>query len=104
MAADRFYLVFALPNHPGRLIYLHRTSEVSDGTRGATPVLKPVFDDDIQQSQIWTNAEFAVQARDAWRRKGYSVVLQDNKGNGSLFEGRQEGETLSDRPVHHPIQ
>ena len=91
MAADCFYLVFALPNHPGRPIYLHRTSEVSDGTRGATPVLRPVFDDDIQQSQVWTNAEFAVQARDAWRSKGYVVALKDQEGNGPLLE-REETE------------
>jgi hypothetical protein len=101
VAADRFYLVFSLPNHPGVPVYLHRTAEVSDGTRGVAPTLKPVFDDDIQQSQVWTNAEFAVQARDQWRGRGYVVVLKDREGNGPLFEGRDKTDSLTDRPVQH---
>jgi len=83
---DRLFLVFALPNHPSLPVYLNRTAEISDGTRGMVPVLRPVFDDDIEQSQVWTNAEFAIQARDHWRGKGYSVALRDREGNGPLFE------------------
>jgi hypothetical protein len=101
MAADRFYLVFSLPNHPGVPVYLHRTAEVSDGTRGISPTIKLVFDDDIQQSQVWTNAEFAVQARDHWRRQGHTVVLKDREGNGPLFEGRDQIDSLVERSVQH---
>ena len=104
MAADRFYLVFSLPNHPGVPVYLHRAAEVSDGTRGVAPTLKPVFDDDIQQSQVWTNSEFAVQARDHWRRQGHTVVLKDREGNGPLFEGRNHTDSLTERPVQHPVR
>lgn len=86
MAADHFYLVFAFAHLPGIPVYLYRLAEVSDGARDATPVVKPVFDDDIKFSQVWINAEFAIQARDHWRAKGYSVVLKDNEGNGPLFE------------------
>jgi hypothetical protein len=101
VAADRLYLVFSLPNHPGVPVYLHRTAEVSDGTRGVAPTLKPVFDDDIQQSQVWTNAEFAVQARDHWRSRGFKVSLFDREGNGPLFEGRDQIDSLAERPVQH---
>jgi hypothetical protein len=101
MAADRLYLVFSLPNHPGVPVYLHRIAETSDGTRGRTPALKPIFDDDIQQSQVWTSAEFAVQARDQWRGRGYVVVLKDREGNGPLFEGRDHIDSLVERPVQH---
>lgn len=86
MAGDRLFLVFALPHHPGIPIYLHRTAEISNGTRGTASVLKPVFDDDIERSQVWTSPEFAAQARDHWRSRGYSVVLRDREGNGPLFE------------------
>jgi len=104
MSADRLYLVFSLPNHPGVPAYLHRTAEVSDGTRGMSPTIKPVFDDDIQQSQVWTNAEFAVQARDHWRGRGYTVVLKDQEGNGPLFEGRDHTDSLTERPVQHSVR
>ena len=101
MKADRFYLVFSLPNHPGVPVYLHRTAEVSDGTRGMIPTTKPVFDDDIQQSQFWTNVEFAVQARDYWRGQDYSVFLKDQAGNGPMFEGRNHTNSPIERPVQH---
>jgi len=74
---------------------------MSDGTRGTTPVLKPVFDDDIEQSQVWTNSEFAVQARDHWRSRGYKVSLFDREGNGPLFENRGQPESLAERPAQH---
>jgi hypothetical protein len=101
VAADRLYLVFCLPNHPGIPVYLHRIAEMSDGTRGTTPALKPIFDDDIQQSQVWINSEFAVQARDHWRSRSYKVSLFDREGNGPLFENRGQQETLTERPVDH---
>jgi hypothetical protein len=104
MAADRFYLVFSFPHHPGVPVYLHRMAEVSDGTRGMIPTLKPVFDDDIEQSQVWTNAEFAIQARDHWRGRGFTVVLKDREGNGPLFEGGDHTDSLTQRPVQHPIR
>ena len=101
MATDRLYLIFSLPNHPGVPVYLHRMAEVSDGTRGIIPTTKPVFDDDIQQSQFWTNVEFAVQARDYWRGQGYSVVVKDQAGNGPMFEGRNHTNSPTERPVQH---
>jgi hypothetical protein len=104
VAADHFYLVFSLPHHPGVPVYLHRMAEVSDGTRGTTPTIKPVFDDDLQQSQVWTNAEFAVQARDDWRSRGYKVSLFDREGNGRLFENRGQQESLTERPVQHSVR
>jgi len=85
MASDRLYLVFSLPNHPGVAVYLHRTAELSDGTRGTTPVVQPVFDDDVERSQVWTNPEFAVHARDYWRKRGFCVVIKDRHGQ-VLFE------------------
>jgi len=99
--ADRLYLVFSLPNHPGVPVYLHRTAEVSDGTRGLAPTVKPVFDDNIELSQVWTSAEFAVQARDHWRGRGYAVVLKDREGNGPLFENQGQQQSLTERPVEH---
>src|SRR5258708_39558886 len=104
MAADHFYLVFSLPNHPGVPIYLNRLAEVSDGTRGTVPVLKPVFDDDVEYSQVWTNSEFAIQARDHWRGKGYSVVLRDSQGNGPLFERAESSSVIIERPVQHDVR
>jgi hypothetical protein len=104
VAADRFYLVFSFPQHPGVPVYLHRIAEMSDGTRGTIPVLKPIFDDDIQQSQVFTNAEFAIQARDHWRGRGYTVALKDREGNGPLFEGRDHTDSLTQRTVQHPIR
>jgi len=101
MAADRLYLVFSLPNRPGVPIYLHRTAEVSDGTRGVVPTVKPVFDDDIERSQVWTNAEFATQAREHWRGRGYQVVLRDRKVDGPLLEGRNQSNSLTERPAEH---
>src|ERR1051326_7761294 len=101
MAADRLYLVFSFPNHPGVPVYLHRTAEVSDGTRGVAPTVKPVFDDDIERSQVWTSAEFAVQARDHWRGRGYAVVLKDREGNGPLFENQGQQQSLTERSVEH---
>lgn len=79
MASDRLYLVFSFAHHPGP-IYLHRTAEVSDGTRGVAPIVKPVFDDDIALSHVWNAAEFVVQARYHWRGRGYRVGIYDQEG------------------------
>jgi hypothetical protein len=104
MTADHFHLVFSFAHLPGVPVYLHRLAEVSDGTRGTTPVVQPVFDDELKFSQVWTNPEFAVQAREFWRSKGYAVVIRDRQGNGPLFEGRQSEEMLTERPVDHPVR
>ena len=59
------------------------------------PVVNPFFDDDIQMSQVWSNQEFAVQARDAWRSRGYRVGIYDREGAGPLFEKDPSSETVS---------
>lgn len=100
MSVDHLFLVFSFAHHPGP-VYLRRLAEVSDGSRDATPVVKPVFDDELKFSQVWTNAEFAVQARDFWRSRGYSVVIRDGQGNGPLFENRELIPMLTERPVQH---
>jgi len=100
MSADRLYLVFSFSHHRGP-VYLHRMAEISGGARGVAPTLKPVFDDDIERSQVWTNAEFAVQARDHWRGQGFSVSIFDRDGNGPLFERTGTDAPISQRPVQH---
>jgi hypothetical protein len=104
MSADRLFLVFALPHHPGVPVYLHRLAEESNGERGTTPTLRPIFDDDIERSQVWTSSEFAVQARDHWRSKGYTVTLRDREGNGPLFENGSSLPSSTERPVQHEVR
>jgi hypothetical protein len=97
---DRVHLVFSLPNHPGKKVYFHRLSEVSDGRRGMPPQTAPVFNDEIQFT-TWLTPEIAVQQRDHWRRQGYTVVIKDREDNGPLFEGRDRTGSLTERTVHH---
>jgi hypothetical protein len=87
---DRVHLVFSLPNHPGKKVYFHRLSEVSDGRRGMQAQTAPVFNDEIQFT-TWYSPDVAVQQRDHWRERGYRVVIEDRLAN-VLFEREQSSE------------